>query len=178
MELEIIKKDGKTLLLVPDELIAKPSSQNSEAAMAEAIKPKDEEIVRLKEEVTRLSSPERGRELFAEVARNLDSESFVKMAESLAPGLKMTPEGFVELAEALGFDALIPEASAAELAEGEEAKVAETPLPATKPYEVFSDPGDSAYEHLPGLGIWILKEAPHAESAPITGAISGEVTGG
>lgn len=159
MELEIIKREGKTFLLMPDELIASKSSSEAEARLAEAVRPRDDEIAHLKEEVGRLESPEHAQEVFTDFARRL------------------TPEGFVELAGILGYEAQLPEASVAEVAEAEgptpapvpalapddtvpvaePVAVAQTVIRTKKPYQVFEDPHDDAYQHFLNLGMWVLR---------------------
>lgn len=56
MELEIIKKDGKTLLLVPEESIAKLNSLNSETAKLSDVE--QAELADSKARVAYLESPE------------------------------------------------------------------------------------------------------------------------
>jgi len=169
MELEIIKKEGKTFLLMPDELVASLRS-SSEAKMAEVVKPKEEEIAHLKEEVERLESPEHAQEVFTEFAR------------------KLTPEGFVELANILGYEAQLPEASVAEVAEAEprievlegddpiatgaQAAIAVAePVTNTKPVFVYEDPHDSDYWYFPNLAVWSLRPSPPGEAVADDGQV-------
>jgi len=176
MELEIIKKDGKTFLLMPDELVASLRS-SSEAKMAEAVKPRDDEIAHLKEEVGQLESQEHAQEVFTEFAR------------------KLTPEGFVELAGILGYEAQLPEASVAEVAEAEprievlegddpfatgaqaaiavaEPIVVAESVVKLKPVFVYEDPHDSDYWYFPNLAVWSLRPSPPGEAVADDGKVN------